>query len=91
MAMASTMLSLDSIPTSKIKAVGDQDGLRKASSSSFGKSCPQPLRNDVLYERVYLLEQTEHGGASRTPAGAEGARTAASAAATPYTDRGVEI
>ena len=91
MAAASILAALDSIPTSKIKPVGGQDGLCKASSSSFGKSCPQPLRNNDFYGHVCLLEQVENGGAIRTPASGVAARTAASADDNPYTDRGVEF
>jgi len=83
----STLPALDSYPTNKIKAVGGQDELRKASISSFWKSCPQPSGNQALNKPVSQLEQVEGGWTAGGPRPSQGRGTAA----TPYTDRGVEI
>ena len=92
MVAASILAALDSIPTSKIKAVGGQDGLRETSSSLFRKSCPQPLRNNVLYGHVCLLEQAgQDGQGGEEAASPQRKRGRRLPPPTPYTDRGVEI
>lgn len=51
--------ALDSIPTSIIDAVGGQDGLREASTPSFGQSCPQPSRSEALNNPMCRLGQVK--------------------------------
>jgi len=88
----SPLPALDSATTSKIGAVGGQDGLRKPSRHCFGQSCPQPSGSKALGKAGRQLEPSEAVGRQngRRNASAYGARTTASAA-THYTDRWVEI
>jgi hypothetical protein len=81
MAAVSIMAVLDSIPTSKIKAVGGQGGVRKASRPSFRKSCPQPYRIKFLHEHSNKLGKESRPAQRKTHARKRlGARTASSAA-----------
>jgi len=92
MVAASILPALDSNPSNIIDRGWGQDGLCKTTKSSIRKSCPNltETRLSAIPVANWSKSSADARRKSRTPASAFGARTAASAA-TPPTDRGVEI